>query len=159
MKKDSDRVYTVKGKEGENFDVKSRGKKTAEAPSLFSDLPATDVSEENTPVEAAEDKAEEAAPAKPAPKKRGRKSKAELAAIAEAEAEDKAATEEAPAEAPVETEAAEVVSEPETEITEDVPEATEFATTQEESNEMDPALIEQLQAKVTKRQKDDEEIP
>ena len=158
VKKDSDRVYTVKGKEGENFDVKSRGKKTAEAPSLFSDLPATDVSEENTPVEATEDKAEEAAPAKPAPKKRGRKSKAELAAIAEAEAEDKAATEEAPAEAPVETEAAEVVSEPETEITEDVPEATEFATTQEESNEMDPALIEQLQAKVTKRQKDDEEI-
>ena len=158
VKKDSDRVYTVKGKEGENFDVKSRGKKTAEAPSLFSDLPATDVSEENTPVEATEDKAEEAAPAKPAPKKRGRKSKAELAAIAEAEAEDKAATEEAPAEAPVETEAAEVVSEPETEITEDVPEATEFATTQEESNEMDPALIEQLQAKVAKRQKDDEEI-
>ena len=158
VKKDSDRVYTVKGKEGENFDVKSRGKKTAEAPSLFSDLPATEVSEENTPAEAAEDKAEEAAPAKPAPKKRGRKSKAELAAIAEAEAEDKAATEEAPAEAPVETEAAEVVSEPETEITEDVPEATEFATTQEESNEMDPALIEQLQAKVAKRQKDDEEI-
>ena len=158
VKKDSDRVYTVKGKEGENFDVKSRGKKTAEAPSLFSDLPATEVSEENTPVEATEDKAEEAAPAKPAPKKRGRKSKAELAAIAEAEAEDKAATEEAPAEAPVETEAAEVVSEPETEITEDVPEATEFATTQEESNEMDPALIEQLQAKVTKRQKEDEEI-
>ena len=158
VKKDSDRVYTVKGKEGENFDVKSRGKKTAEAPSLFSDLPATDVSEENTPIEATEDKAEEAAPAKPAPKKRGRKSKAELAAIAEAEAEDKATTEEAPAEAPVETEAAEVVSEPETEITEDVPEATEFATTQEESNEMDPALIEQLQAKVAKRQKDDEEI-
>ena len=158
VKKDSDRVYTVKGKEGENFDVKSRGKKTAEAPSLFSDLPATEVSEENTPVEATEDKAEETAPAKPAPKKRGRKSKAELAAIAEAEAEDKAATEEAPAEAPVETEAAEVVSEPETEITEDVPEATEFATTQEESNEMDPALIEQLQAKVTKRQKEDEEI-
>ena len=158
VKKDSDRVYTVKGKEGENFDVKSRGKKTAEAPSLFSDLPATDVSEEKTPAEAAEDKAEEPAPAKPAPKKRGRKSKAELAAIAEAEAEDKAATEEAPAEVPVETEAAEVVSEPETEITEDVPEATEFATTQEESNEMDPALIEQLQAKVTKRQKDDEEI-
>ena len=158
VKKDSDRVYTVKGKEGENFDVKSRGKKTAEAPSLFSDLPATDVSEENTPVEATEDKAEEAAPAKPAPKKRGRKSKAELAAIAEAEAEAKAAEEEAPAEEPVETEAPELVSEPETEITEDVPEAAEFATTQEDSNEMDPSLLEQLQAKVTKRQKEDEEF-
>ena len=158
VKKDSDRVYTVKGKEGENFDVKSRGKKTAEAPSLFSDLPATEVSEENTPVEAAEDKAEETAPAKPAPKKRGRKSKAELAAIAEAEAEAKAAEEEAPAEEPVETEAPELVSEPETEITEDVPEAAEFATTQEDSNEMDPSLLEQLQAKVTKRQKEDEEF-
>ena len=158
VKKDSDRVYTVKGKEGENFDVKSRGKKTAEAPSLFSDLPATDVSEENAPVEATEDKAEEAAPAKPAPKKRGRKSKAELAAIAEAEAEAKAAEEEAPAEEPVETEAPELVSEPETEITEDVPEAAEFATTQEDSNEMDPSLLEQLQAKVTKRQKEDEEF-
>lgn len=105
VKKDSDRVYTVKGKEGENFDVKSRGKKTAEAPSLFSDLPATEATEETAPAETAEDKAPEPAPAKPAPKKRGRKSKAELAAIAEAEAEAKAAEEEAPAEEPVETEA------------------------------------------------------
>ena len=158
VKKDSDRVYTVKGKEGENFDVKSRGKKTAEAPSLFSDLPATEATEETAPAETAEDKAPEPAPAKPAPKKRGRKSKAELAAIAEAEAEAKAAEEEAPAEEPVETEAPELVSEPETEITEDVPEAAEFATTQEDSNEMDPSLLEQLQAKVTKRQKEDEEF-
>ena len=158
VKKDSDRVYTVKGKEGENFDVKSRGKKTAEAPSLFSDLPATEATEETAPAETAEDKAPEPAPAKPAPKKRGRKSKAELAAIAEAEAEAKAAEEEAPAEEPVETEVPELVSEPETEITEDVPEAAEFATTQEDSNEMDPSLLEQLQAKVTKRQKEDEEF-
>jgi len=158
VKKDSDRVYTVKGKEGENFDVKSRGKKTAEAPSLFSDLPATEATEETAPAETAEDKAPEPAPAKPAPKKRGRKSKAELAAIAEAEAEAKAAEEEAPAEEPVETEAPELVSEPETEITEDVPEAAEFATTQEDSKEMDPSLLEQLQAKVTKRQKEDEEL-
>ena len=39
MKKDTDRVYTVNGEEGENFDVKSRGIKTAETPSLFSDAP------------------------------------------------------------------------------------------------------------------------
>ena len=77
VKKDTDRVYTVKGNEGENFDVKSRGKKTADAPSLFSD--AAPVAEE-APAEA------------PVPKKRGRKSKAELAAIAAAEAATTAET-------------------------------------------------------------------
>ena len=57
VKKDTDRVYTVNGKEGENFDVKSRGKKTAEAPSLFSDVPvAAPVEEaEPAPAEAKED--------------------------------------------------------------------------------------------------------
>ena len=88
-KKDTDHVYTVSGKEGENFDVKSRGMKTSEAPSLFSDAPVA---------ETAEQPAEETVQAeeKPAPKKRGRKSKAELAAIAEAEAA-KSAAEEQPA--------------------------------------------------------------
>ena len=91
VKKDTDRVYTVNGKEGENFDVKSRGIKTAEAPSLFNDIDmAPDSAEKPTeknaePVE--EPKVE--APA-PAPKKRGRKSKAELAAIAAAEEAKKA---------------------------------------------------------------------
>ena len=88
-KKDTDHVYTVSGKEGENFDVKSRGMKASEAPSLFSDAPVA---------ETAEQPAEETVQAeeKPAPKKRGRKSKAELAAIAEAEAA-KSAAEEQPA--------------------------------------------------------------
>jgi transcription termination factor Rho len=91
VKKDTDRVYTVNGKEGENFDVKSRGIKTAEAPSLFNDIDmAPDSAEKPTeknaePVE--EPKVE--APT-PAPKKRGRKSKAELAAIAAAEEAKKA---------------------------------------------------------------------
>ncbi len=68
VKKDTDKVYTVKGTDGENFDVNgSNGKKAA--------TNATAVTEETT----------EAPPA-PAPKKRGRKSKAELAAIAAAEA-------------------------------------------------------------------------
>jgi len=85
VKKDTDRVYTVSGKEGENFDVKSRGKKTAEAPSLFADLPVANVETPETTE----------APEKPAPKKRGRKSKAELAAQAEqaAQAETQAVSE------------------------------------------------------------------
>ncbi|MGN1229241.1 MAG: transcription termination factor Rho [Prevotella sp.] len=67
-KKDTDKVYTVKGSDGENFDVNgTNGKKAA--------AKATSNVEETA----------DAAPA-PAPKKRGRKSKAELAAIAAAEA-------------------------------------------------------------------------
>ena len=64
-KKDTSKVYTVKGEDGENLDSKSnRKKKTVETPSLFGDLPV------------AEAPAEE-----PAPKKRGRKSKAEKEAV------------------------------------------------------------------------------
>ena len=88
-KKDTDRVYTVSGKDGENFDTKSRGKKTAEAPSLFGELPVATPDPVTTP--ATPDNQEK--PEKPAPKKRGRKSKAELAAIA-AEESAKAETEE-----------------------------------------------------------------
>ena len=83
-KKDTSKVYTVNGDEGENLDSKSnRKKKKVESPSLFSDLPA-----------AAPLPEEEEAPAAPAPKRRGRKSKAELAAeAAAAEAAEQAAME------------------------------------------------------------------
>ena len=160
VKKDTDRVYTVKGNEGENFDVKSRGKKTADAPSLFSDA---------APVA-------EAAPAEaPVPKKRGRKSKAELAAIAAAEAATTAETAETadaePAEKPAakkttrrktksaakaeETaEQAEGTMEEKAEAAKandesNVPEA-EFITTAEDEATADVgnALIEQLQEKM-----------
>ena len=77
QKKDTNRVYTVSGKEGENFDVKNN-RKPAEAPSLFGDMPVA-------APEAAEEKPEEVKP-----KKRGRKSKAELAAEAEAAAQAEA---------------------------------------------------------------------
>ena len=80
--KKDDKVYTVKGDDGENLDTKGKRKKV-ETPSLFNDAPA--VIEPEQPAE------EEA---KPAPKKRGRKSKAEKA---EEEAA-KAAAEEMPAE-------------------------------------------------------------
>ena len=68
VKKDTDKVYTVKGSDGENFDVNGTNGKKAAAKATNS-----------------EEVAAEPAPA-PAPKKRGRKSKAELAAIAAAEA-------------------------------------------------------------------------
>ena len=82
-KKDTSKVYTVKGEDGENLDSKSnRKKKTVETPSLFGDLPVAEVPAEE-----------------PAPKKRGRKSKAEkeaeeAAAAAATAAEAQAAPEE-----------------------------------------------------------------
>ena len=65
-KKDTSKVYTVKGEDGENLDAKSNRKtKKAETPSLFSDEPIAAPAEE---------------PAPAAPKRRGRPSKAQLAA-------------------------------------------------------------------------------
>ena len=86
-KKDTNKVYTVSGNEGENLDTKSQKKtKKASLDSLFAEQDAADVAarQENTategsPVEPAEEE-------KPAPKKRGRKSKKEMEEIAAAEA-------------------------------------------------------------------------
>ena len=75
-KKDTDHVYSVKGKEGENLDSKPKKRKAAVAPSLFADMPKP---AEKTGTEVAD-------PLAAFPKHRGRKSKAELAAIAAAEA-------------------------------------------------------------------------
>ena len=134
VKKDTDRVYTVKGKEGENFDVKSRGIKSVEAPSLFSDAPQEI---ENTPSETADTQAvvEETPEEKPAPKKRGRKSKAEKAAEeAEKEAAETTTTdEEQPAAIP--------------EVSE-VPEASEIAVPAGEEISS-PEMLEQLQEHMT----------
>ena len=40
VKKDTDRVYSVNGKEGENFDLKKNKVQAEAAPSLFNDAPA-----------------------------------------------------------------------------------------------------------------------
>ena len=66
LKKDTDRVYSVNGKDGENFDMK-KNKVPQEPPSLFKDL--------DLEIKPAEEP-------KPAPKRRGRKSKAQLEAEA-----------------------------------------------------------------------------
>ena len=85
-KKDTSKVYTVKGQDGENLDSKSNRRKAKETPSLFSDMPLKPVeepaAEETAPTEAV---AEEAAP-----KRRGRKSKAEKEAEAAAQAAQEA---------------------------------------------------------------------
>ena len=81
-RKDTDRVYSVHGDEGENFDVQ-KNKNTATAQqSLFKELPQTKVeqNDEKSPEEILAS----------IPKHRGRKSKAELEAIAAAEAAIKA---------------------------------------------------------------------
>ena len=133
VKKDTDRVYTVNGKEGENYDVKSRGKKTAEAPSLFSDQPAEPAPETEAPAE------------KPAPKKRGRKSKAELTAIAESESQTQV-----PEETKAETEEQAIDNNQPitaTESAEVIPEAQQFDLPADEE-ETSPEMLEQLQEKM-----------
>ena len=84
VKKDTDRVYTVNGKDGENFDMKKN--KTANADDAETTAEQT---AQNEP------KAEEMTPEMP--KHRGRKSKKELELMAQAEAARKAAEEAAKA--------------------------------------------------------------
>ena len=139
LKKDTSRVYSVTGNEGENFDVKNnRVQGKGDTPSLFSDVPVTP---ESAPAESAP--AEEA----PAPKKRTRKTKAEKEAEAAAAAAKEAeAQEEA-------TEQAESTV-PEVDIA--VPEA-EFATGEVESSEDDQKnLLQQLQEKMAQRSREEE---
>ena len=85
-RKDTDRVYSVHGEEGENFDVQKNKNTASSQPSLFKELPETkdDKTEEKSPEEILAS----------IPKHRGRKSKAELEAIAAAEAAIKAKAEE-----------------------------------------------------------------
>ena len=73
QKKEKDKVYTVKGKEGENYDVTRGTAQEIKQPQLFDDMVETPKSDETTPAEKDIEKM--------FPKHRGRKSKAELAAI------------------------------------------------------------------------------
>ena len=144
LKKDTNRVYTVKGKERENFDVLNNRKQAKpETPSLFSDAPI------EAPAAVEETPAEEPAPA---PKKRTRKTKAEK----EAEA---AAAEAAEAEA-AEAKATEVPEDIIPEEAMDVPEA-EFATGMaDDEAEEQKNLLMQLQEKMAQRSREEsKEIP
>ena len=138
-RKDTDRVYSVHGEEGENFDVQKNKNTATSQPSLFKELP-----------EIKEDKTEEKSPEEilaSIPKHRGRKSKAELEAIAAAEAAIKAKAEEAQqTKEPVEEAPIENVepSAPEDFIPED-----QFSNVpQQEESEGKEELLARLQEKV-----------
>ena len=139
QKKDTSRVYTVTGQDGENLDsVKKR--KPVETPSLFSDMPTTKTTAKEE-VPATEEVPEEK------PKRRGRKSKAELAAEAAAAEE---AQKEAEAAAAKEVEA---ITEPEPVVPEEaatdfVPEEAYFAGNTEEAGEEQLQMMEQLKQKL-----------
>ena len=161
-KKDTDRVYSVNGKEGENFDLKKSKSATPEVAPLFStenvEIAPVPEQEEAPTVEEPKTEKPKAEKSKKVaaeeilaqfPKHRGRKSKAELAAIAAAEAAQKEQEAAEKAESVEET-----VNEPESvveqeDIMDAVPEA-EFATGEpsESDNEEQSDLLAQLQAKV-----------
>ena len=148
LKKDTNRVYTVKGNEGENFDVLNNRKQAkTETPSLFSDAP---IEKPAAP--------EEAPAEEPAPKKRTRKTKAEKEAEAKAaaEAEAKAAEEVAAEEVAAEEVVAVVPEEAEMDATVDVPEA-EFATGLGDDGEAEEQknLLMQLQEKMAQRTREE----
>jgi transcription termination factor Rho len=125
--KDTSKVYTVKGSDGENLDAKAaKPEKKKTLDSLFAEQEAAEAAAAEQAIEAA--KVEEE---KPAPKKRGRKSKKELEEIAAAEAaqkpdEEVLDQEEAPAQETI------------------IPEADD--TPAQET--VDPTLLNQLQEKM-----------
>ena len=197
ISKKEDKVYSVKGKDGENYDVmknQATGPNLPQETSLFKETPVTDANAPETPqVEeapatteesktskkkpaASKKKAEEATPAEsnspePAPvvtKHRGRKSKAELEAIAAAKAaelkrqhEEKLAAQNAAAQEqaalaeaqePVSADGAapaanEEANDANAEKGAFIPEA-QFQTASEGSSEGNQELIAQLQAKM-----------
>ena len=148
--KDSDHVYTVSGKEGENHDLRKSKAATEQPLPLFKD---------EMPIEA------------PAPKKRGRKSKAEKEAMESAENVEEATLQEVqegqdvldmqdkeePMDNPIEMvpeevlQAEEASPEPEyaeTEFNEDVYDVPEASFEDNDSLETKSDLLAQLQAKV-----------
>ena len=141
-RKDTDRVYSVHGDEGENFDVK-KNKPTGEAqPSLFKEevAPKKASETENTPEEILASM----------PKHRGRKSKAELEAIAAAEAALKAKEEAKKMEAKSQEETEPVVEETIPEAMEDnfIPEDHFSSMPVKEDAENKEELLARLQEKV-----------
>ena len=162
-RKDTDHVYSVNGKDGENYDLKKNTVSQEPLPlfkdEMLAELDAPAAVEDSEP-------APEPAPA-PAPAKRGRKSKAEkeaLAAAAKAEEEAKKAAEEAAAAEAAAVETATPEEEPEVlESVEDTaPIASEEETLTEEMPEGEPTedmsnLLAQLQAKVNAHNEAQEE--
>lgn len=145
QKKETDRVYSVNGKEGENFDTKKQ--KPAEQQQLFKDIvePTEPVAENN-----AEEKPMEE-PVKAPAKKRGRKSKAEIAAEEAKKASEEQQQSETPSMESIEEPAIEQENDTEeiSENSEDFIPEEEFASeAPAEQTDEENDLIQQLQAKV-----------
>ena len=165
VKKDTDRVYTVSGKEGENFDLKKNKITATETQSLFNDTPEqAPVKTKTTRTKKAGVTDENAAEATPTPAKRGRKKK--VVAPEEpkaAEPEDTPIVETAEEPMPIQPEEAQPeIQEQPTEIIEEaqhdfVPEATFDHNTSEEEHSDSADLIAQLQAKVNAHNENEEE--
>jgi len=156
VKKDTDRVYTVNGKEGENFDLKKNKTAAAEVTSPFND-PPKQASEKAKTTRSKKDAATEVATTEtaPAPAKRGRKKKVtvvEESVTQEVETQaEPAATENAAVSTPqtAQQNAEEAVPVTQDSLQQDVvPEAAyENSQTNDEANSS-ADLIAQLQAKV-----------
>ena len=138
-RKDTSRVYSVHGEDGENFDLKKTKNTNTGQPSLFKELPES----QNEKVE---DKSPEEILAS-IPKHRGRKSKAELEAIAAAEAAIKAKSEEVEKVEATEKELSEEKAEQP--ISDDfIPEDQFSNLSSEDENEGKEELLARLQEKV-----------
>ena len=135
-KKDTNKVYTVTGSDGENLDTKAQKKKGSKKPTLDSLFAEQEQAEQEVAAQEAADKQdaqpaqEEAVAEKPAPKKRGRKSKKEL---------EELAAQQVAAEAP-----AEVAAEPT--LFEEEPIAEMFD--EPGNDDVDDNMINQLQEKM-----------
>lgn len=153
LKKDTDRVYSVNGKDGENFDLK-KNKIATEQQSLFKDnLPQPEIPA------VTEDTNEPEAPA--TVKRRVRKTKKETDVMPEQETNTTEETvtsevQEAEPTAPVMEEQPEVVTEPESEMQMDniIPEEAFASAGCENGDEADSDLIAQLQAKINAHNED-----
>ena len=141
--KDNSKVYTVNGTEAENLDVKATKKvKKTSLDTLFAEQEAAEQAVAETEKADIKEEAE-----KPAPKKRGRKSKKELEAIAVEETEK--AQEVQPTEAAFDFKEEEVPVEP----VDIIPEAAQTAT----ESQVNEELLNQLQEKMVQHNQTDSE--
>ncbi len=151
VKKDIDRVYTVSGKEGENFDTKkSKNPSEAVQTSLFKD----DEGKEMTTESILEKVASGEQPIV-IPKHRGRKSKKELELLSAIEAAQKARQEKEKEEQQKEAKPAE---EKNVSFNNDIIPEEEFAASQSDNNDADnDELIAKLQARINAHNEGKEE--
>lgn len=133
IKKDTDRVYTVKGKDGENFDLKKNKMVNEEAP-LFKDITTMPENKQKTVEEQLAS----------IPKHRGRKTKKELELIKQIKTIEEDSQEINNQKEPIESSPIpyESVVVPEEEL------AQKEATDKNEDDKENEELLEQLQAKI-----------